>query len=114
VFEGMTLKKQVFAELDKVARPDAILASNTSTLDVDQIASATSRPDRVIGHHFFSPANVMKLLEIVRGKKSAPDVIATSLELAKRLGKVGVLVGNCRAFVGNRMFDPYVREAQLL
>ncbi|HJZ58039.1 MAG TPA: 3-hydroxyacyl-CoA dehydrogenase NAD-binding domain-containing protein [Gemmataceae bacterium] len=114
VFEGMALKKQVFAELDKVARPDAILASNTSTLDIDQIASATTRPDRVIGHHFFSPANVMKLLEIVRGKKSGPDVIATSLELAKRLGKVGVLVGNCRAFVGNRMFDPYVREAQFL
>jgi 3-hydroxyacyl-CoA dehydrogenase len=114
VFEGMALKKQVFAELDKVTRPDAVLASNTSTLDVDQIASATSRPDRVIGHHFFSPANVMKLLEIVRGKKSGPDVIATSMELAKRLGKVGVLVGNSRAFVGNRMFDPYVREAQFL
>jgi 3-hydroxyacyl-CoA dehydrogenase len=114
VFEGMALKKQVFAELDAKTRPDAILASNTSTLDIDAIASATGRPDRVIGHHFFSPANVMKLLEIVRGKKSAPDVIATSLELAKRLGKVGVLVGNCRAFVGNRMFDPYVREAQFL
>ena len=114
VFEGMALKKQVFAELDKVARPDAILASNTSTLDIDQIASATTRPDRVIGNHFFSPANVMKLLEIVRGKKTGADVIATSLELAKRLGKVGVLVGNCRAFVGNRMFDPYVREAQFL
>src|SRR5439155_1683522 len=114
VFEGMALKKQVFAELDKVTRPDAVLASNTSTLDIDQIASATTRPDRVIGHHFFSPANVMKLLEIVRGKKTGPDVIATSLELAKRLGKVGVLVGNCRAFVGNRMFDPYVREAQFL
>jgi 3-hydroxyacyl-CoA dehydrogenase len=114
VFEGMALKKQVFAELDGAARPDAILASNTSTLDIDQIASATGRPDRVIGHHFFSPANVMKLLEIVRGKKTGADVIATSLELAKRLGKVGVLVGNCRAFVGNRMFDPYVREAQFL
>jgi 3-hydroxyacyl-CoA dehydrogenase len=114
VFEGMALKKSVFAELDGVTRPDAILASNTSTLDVDQIASATGRPDRVIGHHFFSPANVMKLLEVVRGKKSAPDVIATSLELAKRLGKVGVLVGNCRAFVGNRMFDPYMREAEFL
>ena len=114
VFEGMALKKQVFAELDGVTRPDAILASNTSTLDIDEIASATSRPDRVIGHHFFSPANVMKLLEIVRGKASAPDVIATSMELAKRLGKVGVLVGNCRAFVGNRMFDPYMREAEFL
>jgi 3-hydroxyacyl-CoA dehydrogenase len=114
VFEGMALKKQVFAELDKVARPDAILASNTSTLNIDEIAAATSRPQQVIGHHFFSPANVMKLLEIVRGKQSSPSVIATSLELAKRLSKVGVLVGNCRAFVGNRMFDPYVREAQFL
>jgi 3-hydroxyacyl-CoA dehydrogenase len=114
VFEGMALKKQVFAELDKVARPDAILASNTSTLNVDEIASATGRPQQVIGHHFFSPANVMKLLEIVRGKHSSPEVIATSMDLARRLSKVGVLVGNCRAFVGNRMFDPYVREAQFL
>ncbi|MBA4062597.1 MAG: 3-hydroxyacyl-CoA dehydrogenase [Isosphaera sp.] len=114
VFEGMALKKQVFAELDQVTRPDAVLASNTSTLDVDEIASATTRPDRVIGHHFFSPANVMKLLEVVRGKKTGADVIATSMDLAKRLGKVGVLVGNCRAFVGNRMFDPYVREANFL
>ena len=114
VFEGMALKKQVFAELDKVARPDAILASNTSTLNIDEIASATGRPRQVIGHHFFSPANVMKLLEIVRGKHSSPEVIATSMDLAKRLSKVGVLVGNCRAFVGNRMFDPYIREAQFL
>jgi len=114
VFEGMALKKQVFAELDKVARPDAILASNTSTLNIDEIASATGRPRQVIGNHFFSPANVMKLLEVVRGKNSAPEVIATSMDLAKRLGKVGVLVGNCRAFVGNRMFDPYIREAQFL
>jgi 3-hydroxyacyl-CoA dehydrogenase len=114
VFEGMALKKQVFAELDRAARPDAILASNTSTLNIDEIASATGRPHQVIGHHFFSPANVMKLLEVVRGQRSSPAVIATSMELAKRLGKVGVLVGNCRAFVGNRMFDPYVREAQFL
>ncbi len=114
VFEGMALKKQVFAVLDKVARPDAILASNTSTLNIDEIASATGRPRQVIGHHFFSPANVMKLLEIVRGKHSSPEVIATSMDLAKRLSKVGVLVGNCRAFVGNRMFDPYIREAQFL
>src|SRR6516165_10560813 len=114
VFEGMALKKRVFAELDKVARPDAILASNTSTLNIDEIASATGRPRQVIGNHFFSPANVMKLLEIVRGKNSAPEVIAASMDLAKRLGKVGVLVGNCRAFVGNRMFDPYIREAQFL
>ena len=114
VFEGMELKKTVFAEIDRVARPGAILASNTSTLDIDEIASATSRPADVIGHHFFSPANVMKLLEIVRGRETAPDVIATSMEVAKRLGKVGVLVGNCRGFVGNRMFGPYRREAQFL
>src|SRR5262249_9435342 len=114
VFEGMELKKKVFAELDKVARPDAILASNTSTLDVDQIVSATSRPQQVIGHHFFSPANVMKLLEIVRGKQSSASVIATSMTLSKTLGKVGVLVGNCCGFVGNRMFGPYQREAQFL
>jgi 3-hydroxyacyl-CoA dehydrogenase len=114
VFEGMELKKQVFAELDSVTRPDAILASNTSTLDIDAIASATSRPQQVIGHHFFSPANVMRLLEIVRGKQSSPAVIATSMGLAKTLGKVGVLVGNCRGFVGNRMFHPYQREAQFL
>jgi len=114
VFEGMELKKQVFAELDRVTRPDAILASNTSTLDIDAIASATSRPQQVIGHHFFSPANVMRLLEIVRGKQSSPAVIVTSMGLAKPLGKVGVLVGNCRGFVGNRMFHPYQREAQFL
>ena len=114
VFEGMELKKQVFAELDKVTRPDAILASNTSTLDIDAIAAATSRPQQVIGHHFFSPANVMRLLEIVRGKESSPSVIATSMALAKTLNKVGVLVGNCHGFVGNRMFEPYLREAQFL
>ena len=114
VFEGMELKKQVFAELDKVTRPDAILASNTSTLDIDAIATATSRPQQVIGHHFFSPANIMRLLEIVRGKDTSPQVIATSMALAKRLKKVGVLVGNCNGFVGNRMFGPYLREAQFL
>src|SRR4029079_11269555 len=114
VFEGMELKKQVFAELNAAARPDAILASNTSTLDIDQIASVTSRPQQVIGHHFFSPANIMRLLEIVRGKASSDSVIATSLALARTLGKVGVLVGNCRGFVGNRMYGPYQREAQFL
>jgi 3-hydroxyacyl-CoA dehydrogenase len=114
VFESMDLKKKVFAELDGVARPDAILASNTSTLNIDEIASATKRPNMVIGHHFFSPANVMRLLEIVRGKETSKQVIATSMALAKRLGKVGVLVGNCRGFVGNRMFEPYMREANFL
>ncbi|MDZ4850063.1 MAG: 3-hydroxyacyl-CoA dehydrogenase NAD-binding domain-containing protein [Pirellulaceae bacterium] len=114
VFEGMELKKNVFAELDCVARPDAILATNTSTLDIDEIAMATSRPSQVIGHHFFSPANVMKLLEIVRGASTSEVVIAASMQLARRLGKVGVLVGNCNGFVGNRMFGPYQRESQFL
>jgi 3-hydroxyacyl-CoA dehydrogenase len=114
VFEGMALKKEVFGQLDRVCRPGAILASNTSTLDIDEIASATSRPGAVIGTHFFSPANIMRLLEIVRGKSSSKEVIATCMQLSKKLGKVGVLVGNCRGFVGNRMFGPYRREAQFL
>src|SRR6202795_1801634 len=114
VFEGMALKKEVFGQLDRVCRPGAILASNTSTLDIDEIASATLRPDAVIGTHFFSPANIMRLLEIVRGKASSKEVIATCMQLSKKLGKVGVLVGNCRGFVGNRMFGPYRREAQFL
>ena len=114
VFEGMTLKKQVFAELDRVCKPGAILASNTSTLNIDEIASATSRPEFVIGTHFFSPANVMRLLEIVRGKKTGKEVLATCMQLSKKLGKIGVLVGNCRGFVGNRMFHPYVRESVFL
>lgn len=114
VFEEMALKKKVFAELEKVTRPDAILASNTSTLNVDEIASATSRPANVIGHHYFSPANVMRVIEIVRGKQSSDAVIATSMALSKKLNKVGILVGNCRGFVGNRMFHHYQREAQFL
>jgi 3-hydroxyacyl-CoA dehydrogenase len=114
VFEGMALKKEVFAELDRVCRPGAILASNTSTLNIDEIASATSRAASVIGTHFFSPANVMRLLEIVRGKATSKEVIATCMQLSKKLGKIGVLVGNCRGFVGNRMFGPYRREAQFL
>ncbi|MFY9912118.1 MAG: 3-hydroxyacyl-CoA dehydrogenase NAD-binding domain-containing protein [Candidatus Sulfotelmatobacter sp.] len=114
VFEGMALKKSVFAELDRVCKPGAIIASNTSTLNIDEIAGATSRPEAVIGTHFFSPANVMRLLEIVRGKKSSKEVIATCMQLSKKLGKIGVLVGNCRGFVGNRMFGPYRREAQFL
>ncbi len=114
VFEGMALKKQVFAELDRVCKRGAILASNTSTLDIDEIAASTSRPESVIGTHFFSPANVMRLLELVRGRKSSKEVIATCMQLAKKIGKVAVLVGNCRGFVGNRMFLPYIREAQFL
>jgi 3-hydroxyacyl-CoA dehydrogenase len=114
VFEGMALKKEVFAELDRVCKTGAILASNTSTLDIDEIASSTSRAGFVIGTHFFSPANVMRLLEIVRGKKTSKPVIATCMQLSKKIGKIGVLVGNCRGFVGNRMFGPYVRESVFL
>ena len=114
VFEGMALKKEVFAELDKICKHGAILASNTSTLNIDEIASATDRPQFVIGTHFFSPANVMRLLEIVRGKATGKEVVATCMQLSKKLGKVGVLVGNCRGFVGNRMFHPYVRESVFL
>ena len=114
VFEGMALKKQVFGELDGVCKQGAILASNTSTLNIDEIASATSRPQFVIGTHFFSPANVMRLLEIVRGKATSKEVIATCMQLSKKGKKIGVLVGNCRGFVGNRMFHPYVRESVFL
>jgi len=114
VFEKMSVKKQVFEALDKVCKPGAILASNTSTLDLDEIAASVSRPQDVIGLHFFSPANVMKLLEIVQGAKTADDVIKTSMQLAKRIKKVGVLVGVCFGFVGNRMIEVYGREANRL
>ncbi|MFT6268413.1 MAG: 3-hydroxyacyl-CoA dehydrogenase [Alphaproteobacteria bacterium] len=111
VFEKMSVKKQVFEALDRVCKPGAILASNTSTLDLDEIAACVSRPQDVIGLHFFSPANVMKLLEIVQGSKTADDVIKTSMKLAKTIKKVGVLVGVCFGFVGNRMIEVYGREA---
>jgi len=114
VFENMTLKKTTFAELGTVTRPDCILASNSSTLDIDQFAQASGRPGQVLGHHYFSPANVMKLLEMVRGKATRKEVIATSLKLAKKLNKVGVVVGNCFGFVANRMLAYYMREAYLL
>lgn len=114
VFESMAVKETVFAELDRVCRDGAILATNTSTLDVDRIAAATSRPQDVVGLHFFSPAHIMRLLEIVRGRETADDVIATSLALARRLGKIGVVVGNCFGFVGNRMLYSYGRENQLM
>lgn len=114
VFENMALKKEIFAILDKVCKAGAILASNTSTLDIDEIAASTSRPEDVIGLHFFAPANIMTLLEIVRGEKTAKDVIATSMQMAKMIRKVAVLVGCCFGFVANRMFFPYVREAQLM
>jgi 3-hydroxyacyl-CoA dehydrogenase len=114
VFENMALKRQVFAEIDKIAKPDCIRATNTSTLNIDEIAAATSSPQMVVGTHFFSPAHVMRLLEIVRGFRTSDEVIATALALAKQLKKVGVVVGNCRGFVGNRMMLPYMREAQFL
>ncbi|MCY4364524.1 MAG: 3-hydroxyacyl-CoA dehydrogenase NAD-binding domain-containing protein [Gammaproteobacteria bacterium] len=114
VFENMDIKKDVFAKLDETCKQGAILASNTSSLDLDEIAAVTSRPQDVIGMHFFAPANIMKLLEIVRGRETAADVIATALAVAKKIRKTGVLVGVCFGFVGNRMFFPYIREAQLM
>jgi len=114
VFENMEIKKEVFGKLDAIAKPGAILATNTSYLDVDQIAAMTKRPEDVIGMHFFSPANVMRLLEVVRGAKTAKDVIATAMGLAKTIGKVGVLVGVCHGFVGNRMLAQRQREANKL
>jgi 3-hydroxyacyl-CoA dehydrogenase len=114
VFENRDVKRGVFAELDKVCKPNAILASNTSTLSIDDLASATKRPEYVLGIHFFVPANVMRLQEIVRGAATSKTVIATAMQMSKKLGKIGVLVGNCKGFVGNRMFDPYLREGQFL
>ena len=110
VFEDMDLKKRIFADLDRIAKPGAILATNTSALDIDEIASATKRPQDVIGLHFFSPANVMKLLEIVRADHTADDVIATCMALAKTINKIAVLVGVCPGFVGNRIL--FARQAQ--
>ena len=114
VFEEMPLKKEVFARLDRVCRPDAILATNTSTLDVDALAAATSRPERVVGTHFFSPTHVMTLVENVRGARTSPETVATVMKLSKTLGKVGVLVGVCDGFVGNRMLYAYRRQADFL
>lgn len=114
VFENMAIKKEVFAKLDSVCKAGAILASNTSTLDVDEIASATRRPEDVIGLHFFSPAQVMRLLEVVRGEKTADDVLATAMALGKHIGKVAVVSGVCDGFIGNRMLKGYGREAGAL
>jgi len=114
VFEEMELKCQVFAKLDRVAKPGAILATNTSTLDVDRIAAATGRPQDVLGMHFFSPANVMKLLEVVRGKETADDVLMTVMRLAKQMGKTAVVSGVCDGFIGNRMVEQYLRQAMFL
>jgi 3-hydroxyacyl-CoA dehydrogenase len=114
VFEEMPVKKEVFARLDGLAKPDAVLATNTSTLDVDEIASATRRPESVIGTHFFSPANVMRLLENVRGRQSSPTTIATAMSVGRRIGKVPVLVGVCHGFVGNRMLHQRGLQAEKL
>ncbi|GAA0505233.1 3-hydroxyacyl-CoA dehydrogenase NAD-binding domain-containing protein [Deinococcus depolymerans] len=114
VFENMDVKKDIFTKLDGIAKPGAILATNTSTLDVNEIASVTSRPESVIGLHFFSPANVMKLLEIVRAEKTSDTVLATSMALARKIKKVGVVVGVCDGFVGNRMVHRYGDEARKL
>jgi 3-hydroxyacyl-CoA dehydrogenase len=114
VFEDPELKKTIVARLDEVCKPGAILATNTSYQDVDQIALATKRPEDVIGMHFFSPAHIMKLLEIVRGDKTADDVLATVLRLAKKIRKVPVVSGVCYGFIGNRMLRPYGKQSQLL
>ena len=114
VFENMDLKKEIFSKLNSVAKKSAILATNTSGLDINEIASKTDRPENVIGLHFFSPANVMKLLEIVRGKKTSNEVIATSMTMAKSIGKVAALVGVCPGFVGNRILAQRQREANKL
>ncbi|MNM28154.1 Fatty acid oxidation complex subunit alpha [compost metagenome] len=114
VFEELGVKETVFRQLDAVMKPGAILASNTSTLDLDKIAAFTSRPQDVIGTHFFSPANVMKLLEIVRGKQTGKDVLATALALSKKLKKTGVVSGVCDGFIGNRMIEQYSRQAGFL
>ncbi len=114
VYESMDVKKEVFGRLDGIAKPGAILASNTSYLDVDEIAASTSRPQDVLGLHFFSPANVMKLLEVVRGAKTAPDVLLTAMRLAKRIRKVAVVAGVCHGFIGNRILMPRQVEAMKL
>ncbi len=114
VFERMDIKKDVFGKLDKIVKPGAVLATNTSYLNIDEIAAATSRPESVIGMHFFSPANVMRLLENVRGEKTSDAVVATATQTAKKIGKIAALAGVCPGFIGNRMFSPRQREAQKL
>ncbi|KAG8432640.1 hypothetical protein GDO86_017041 [Hymenochirus boettgeri] len=114
VYENMGLKKKIFQKISKILKPDAFLCTNTSGLDIDEIASVTNRPQNVIGMHFFSPANIMRLLEVVRGCYTSPITIATTMSLGKTLGKVAVLVGNCPLFVGNRMLLPYVEQAGYL
>lgn len=112
VYENMDLKKTIFAELDKATKPSAVLATNTSYLDIDEIASATQRPAQVLGLHFFSPAHIMKLLEVVRGKATAQDVLDACLAVGKKIGKEAVLAGNCHGFIGNRMLSMYSRQSR--
>ncbi len=114
VYEDMDVKKEIFGRLDTIAKPGAILASNTSYLDVDEIAASTDRPQDVLGMHFFSPANIMKLLEVVRGAKTAPDVLLTAMQTAKKIKKVAVIAGVCHGFIGNRMLMPRQIEATKL
>jgi 3-hydroxyacyl-CoA dehydrogenase len=114
VFESLALKREIFARFSALCRPDALLASNTSTLDIDAIAAAAEHPERCLGLHFFSPAHVMRLLEIVRGAETSEATIARARQLAERLGKIGIVVGNCDGFVGNRMLLGYRREAEFL
>ena len=114
VFESIDVKKQVFTVLDRIAKPGCILATNTSSLDIDEIAASTARPESVVGVHFFSPANLMRLVEIVRDEQTGADVLATAMALAKKLGKIGVLSTNRFGFIGNRIMLPYAREAQFL
>ncbi len=114
VFENMAVKKEVFGKLDAICKQGAVLASNTSTLDVDEIAASTKRPEDVIGLHFFSPANIMRLLEIVRGAKTSKEVLATAMAVAKKIGKVGVVSGVCFGFIGNRMVEAYMEEVQAM
>ncbi|MGH6658235.1 MAG: 3-hydroxyacyl-CoA dehydrogenase NAD-binding domain-containing protein, partial [Sphingomicrobium sp.] len=114
VFEQMEIKKEIFGKLDRIAKPGAILASNTSYLNIDEIAASTSRPEYIVGMHFFSPANIMKLLEVVRGAETAPDVLVTVMGLAKKIRKVAVVAGVCHGFIGNRMLMPRQIEATKL
>jgi 3-hydroxyacyl-CoA dehydrogenase len=114
VYENMDVKKEIFTRLDSLAKPGAILASNTSYLNVDEIAATTRRPEDVLGMHFFSPANIMKLLEVVRGAKTAPDVLLTAMQIGKRIRKVPVVAGVCHGFIGNRMLMPRQVEATKL
>ncbi|MDX2222977.1 MAG: 3-hydroxyacyl-CoA dehydrogenase NAD-binding domain-containing protein, partial [Rhodospirillaceae bacterium] len=113
-FEDLAIKRRIFQALDSICAPGTILASNTSTLNLDDIAATTRRPADVLGMHFFSPAHVMRLLEVVRGARTAPDALATVMAVAKRINKVAVVSGVCFGFIGNRMFEGYIRESQML